>query len=90
MPAPVNRVAIQIARGSYANLAANIASFEEGELVYAKDENTLYILEDGLLVPLAGGGNDYGARIIAADGGNADTGIEGGLYVEDLDGGTAS
>lgn len=90
MPAPVNRVAIQIARGSYANLAANIAEFEEGELVYAKDENTLYILEDGLLVPLAGTGNDYGARITAADGGNADTGIEGGLYVEDLDGGTAS
>lgn len=87
MPAPVNRVAIQIARGTYANLAANIAAFEEGELVYAKDENTLYILENGLLMPLAGGGNSYGARILAADAGDADTGADAGLFVEDLDGG---
>lgn len=91
MAAPVNRVAIQIARGTYSNLAANIAEFEEGELLYAKDENTLYIIENGLMVSLLGGtGNSYGARILAADGGDADTGADGGLYVEDLDAGTAT
>lgn len=92
MPAPVNRVAIQIARGTYSNLAANISEFEEGELLYAKDENTLYIIENGVMVSLLGGsGNQYGVCITVADGGNADNGVDGGITLsDDLDGGLAS
>ena len=52
MPVPSNRAVIQIARGDYANLLAAQADFEEGELSYAKDENLLYIKENGVLTRL--------------------------------------
>jgi hypothetical protein len=103
MVAPVNRVSIQVARGSHSNLAASISEFEEGELLYAKDENTLYIIEDGLMAALlSGSGYTNGSCILAVDGGNADTGADAGLIVEPvppaggylavegLDGGTVS
>lgn len=92
MAAPVNRTAIQIARGTFANLSANIAEFEEGELLYAKDQNLLYIIENSVMVALGGtgSGTGYGARILVADAGNADTGADAGLIVEDLDGGEAT
>jgi len=52
MPIPANRAKIQLARGDYGNLIANVAEFAEGELSYAKDENLLYIKEEGQLIRL--------------------------------------
>lgn len=52
MPIPANRAKIQLARGNYSNLLTSIAEFAEGELSYAKDENLLYIKEEGQLIRL--------------------------------------
>lgn len=49
MPVPSYRVPVRIARGTYANLNAALASLEEGEICYATDENALYVVEGGVL-----------------------------------------
>lgn len=50
MPLPSPRNPITPARGSYANLTANIGSLYEGELVWAGDQNQFYVKEGGTLV----------------------------------------
>jgi hypothetical protein len=52
MAAPQNRVPVRVARGTKGNLdaALALASLQEGELTYAKDENSLYIVEAGVLI----------------------------------------
>ena len=50
MAAPGNRIPVRIARGTYANLNAELASIAEGEICYAKDEDRLYVKEGGVLV----------------------------------------
>lgn len=52
MPTPASRVKLQIVRGLYENLLASLADLEEGEICFAKDSNTLHIVENGLLVPV--------------------------------------
>ena len=52
MALPTNRVKLRIVRGSYANIAASVASLVDGELCYAKDRNQLYMYEDGTLTAL--------------------------------------
>ena len=52
MPTPPSRVKLQAVRGLYANLVASLADLEEGEICFAKDYNTLYIVEEGVLVPI--------------------------------------
>ena len=52
MALPTNRVKLRIVRGSYANIAASTASLVDGELCYAKDQNQLYMYEDGALTAL--------------------------------------
>ncbi len=49
MPTPGARVKLQIVRGLYANLVASVPDLEEGELCFAKDTNSLYIIENGVL-----------------------------------------
>lgn len=49
MAAPANRVPVRVARGTKANLTASLASLVEGEVCYATDENTLYVIEGGVL-----------------------------------------
>ena len=49
MPVPSYRVPVKVARGTYANLLANVASLEEGEVCYANDQNALYVVEGGVL-----------------------------------------
>ena len=51
MAVPANRVPVRVARGLKAALTANLADFLEGEVLYAKDEDRLYIVEGGVLVP---------------------------------------
>jgi hypothetical protein len=50
MAAPGNRIPVRIARGTYANLNAELANIAEGEVCYAKDEDRLYVKEGGVLV----------------------------------------
>lgn len=52
MPTPSPRIKFKVARGDYANLFSSLADFEEGELCYARDQDILYVKENGALVPL--------------------------------------
>lgn len=56
MPTPSPRTPVLPARGFYAVVAALSADIQEGELVYIKDQNTLYVKEAGALVPILGSG----------------------------------
>lgn len=51
MATPQNRIPVRIARGVYADLNASILDLYEGELCYATDEDKLYVVESGVLVP---------------------------------------
>lgn len=68
MPAPTNRVPVRIARGTKANLELSISLLREGEICYAKDEDTLYVLENGVLVAAGSSGG-----IGRGDGGDFET-----------------
>lgn len=50
MPVPSPRTPICVARGNKADLLANLASIQEGEIAYAFDEDALYVKEGGTLV----------------------------------------
>lgn len=50
MPVPSPRNPISPARGNYATLLANIADLSEGEIVWAGDQNQLYVKEGTELV----------------------------------------
>lgn len=52
MAVPSNRVPVRVARGLKSALTANLADLLEGELVYAKDEDQLYMVEGGVLVAM--------------------------------------
>lgn len=52
MAVPSNRVPVRVARGLKSALTANLADFLEGELLYAKDEDKLYMVEGGALVAM--------------------------------------
>lgn len=56
MPTPSPRTPVLPARGFYAVVAALSADIQDGELVYIKDQNTLYVKESGALVPILGSG----------------------------------
>lgn len=50
MPVPSPRNPISPARAGYATLLANVAEFAEGELLWANDQNQLYVKEGSSLV----------------------------------------
>ncbi len=50
MPLPSPRNPILPARGNYADLLANVASLQTGELCWASDQNQFYLKEGGTLV----------------------------------------
>lgn len=52
MAVPSNRVPVRVARGLKSALTTNLADLLEGELVYAKDEDKLYMVEGGVLVAM--------------------------------------
>lgn len=51
MPVPSPRNAVKPARGDYSDLLTNISSLKDGEICYAVDQDQLYIVENGALVP---------------------------------------
>ena len=50
MPTPSSRTPVRIARGTYSNLNSSVADLQEGEIVYATDQDKLYVKESGSLV----------------------------------------
>jgi hypothetical protein len=53
MTTPSPRNPIRIARGLYADLLASLADLKEGEICYAQDQNSLYVIEGGALTPIS-------------------------------------
>ena len=56
MATPATRTPIKLARGSYSNLYASINDLQEGEIVYAEDQNQLYVKEGSQLIDVTGDG----------------------------------
>ena len=56
MATPATRTPIKLARGSYSNLYASIDDIQEGEIVYAEDQNQLYVKEGSQLIDVTGDG----------------------------------
>jgi len=68
MATPANRVPVRIARGTKANLDTAMAAgdLKEGEISYATDEDSLYVVEGGVLTKAGdgtGGGGGGGGGI---------------------------
>ena len=49
MPTPASRTPVRIARGTYSNLNSSLSDLQEGEIVYATDQNRCYVVESGAL-----------------------------------------
>jgi hypothetical protein len=58
MTTPAPRTPVRPGRGTKANLNTALAAgdIKEGEIVYAKDEDKLYVVESGAFVAIGGGG----------------------------------
>lgn len=67
MTVPSPRTPVQPARGFYAVIINDQASLQEGELVYVKDQNTLYVKESNALVPIVGEGSTATNGLQAGD-----------------------
>ena len=60
MATPATRTPIKLARGSYSNLYASLDDLQEGEIVYAEDQNQLYVKEGSQLIDVTGDGGGGG------------------------------
>lgn len=67
MAVPSPRTPVKLARGFYAVFIGDQSSIEEGELLYAKDQNTLYVKEGGSLVAIVGNGSISSNSLRAGD-----------------------
>ncbi len=67
MAVPSPRVPVKLARGFYAVFIGDQSDIEEGELIYAKDQNTLYVKEGGSLIPIVGKGSTASNSLRAGD-----------------------
>ena len=50
MPTPASRTPVRVARGTYSNLNSSVSDIQEGEIVYATDQDKLYVKEGSALV----------------------------------------
>jgi len=81
MPTPTNRTPIRVARGTYSNLNSSVADIQEGEIVYATDQDKLYVKESGALVSTQADtsafldSGDIGVSVQAYDADNAVTDV---------------
>lgn len=64
MATPANRTPVRIARGTYANLSTYVADLKEGEICYATDQNAIFMIEGGVLTPIALAGSAISANYI--------------------------
>lgn len=77
MPTPSARTKLQIVRGLYANLLASIGDLQEGELCFAKDTDTLYVVENGSLQPAGATGPEGSVGPTGPKGDSGDIGATG-------------
>ena len=81
MPTPTNRTPLRVARGTYSNLNSSVSDIQTGEIVYATDQDKLYVKEGGSLVStqadVSGKANtsDIGTTIQAYDADTAKTDV---------------
>ena len=79
MPTPSSRTPVRIARGTYSNLNSSVSDIQEGEIVYATDQDKLYVKEGSSLVSTQANltnyaqDSDIGVTIQAYDADNAVT-----------------
>ena len=66
MPAPSNRIPVRPARGERAVLENSLDSIQEGEIIFARDEDALYVKDNGFLVNVAQG-TGIGEQIVSAE-----------------------
>lgn len=91
MAAPSPRNSIRIARGTYADLLADVAALGDGELCYATDEDKLYIKQSSTLEEAAANAADIGASgVNPGDNISIFTNDSGYITAADLQGGTAT
>lgn len=55
MAAPQNRIPVRPARGTRTLFDADISNIQEGEILFARDEDALYVKDGGVLVNVANG-----------------------------------
>ena len=65
MSAPSNRIPVRPARGTRQILGIDIDKLQEGEIVFARDEDSLYVKDNGVLVNV-GSGSGIGDQIVSA------------------------
>tara|TARA_R100001460_G_scaffold46083_1_gene83456 strand:+ start:146 stop:667 length:522 start_codon:yes stop_codon:yes gene_type:complete len=55
MPTPATRTPVRLARGTFSNLNSSLSDLQEGEIVYATDQDKLYVKEGSALVSTLSG-----------------------------------
>lgn len=73
MPVPSYRVPVLIARGTLAALTAGLTDLEDGEICFAEDENTLYVVKAGVLTSASTAEFELVSDTSPQLGGNLDT-----------------
>jgi len=90
MPTPTNRTPVRVARGTYSNLNSSVADIQEGEIVYATDQDKLYVKEGSALVstqaalPAANAVTDTAQTFTAAQRGTIGTLTDGATITPDF------
>ena len=90
MPTPTNRTPLRVARGTYSNLNSSVADIQEGEIVYATDQDKLYVKEGSSLVstqaslPATNAVTDVAQTFTAAQRGTVGTLTDGATITPDF------
>lgn len=84
MPTPASRTPVRIGRGLKADLVASIADLQEGEIVWAEDENAIYVVEGSGLAAQLVPAQIAPAAVVAAGGLIAGNGVSSNLAREVL------
>ena len=90
MPTPSSRTPVRIARGTYSNLNSSVSDIQEGEIVYATDQDKLYVKEGSSLVstqaslPAANAVTDTAQTFTAAQRGTITTLTPGATVTPDF------
>lgn len=90
MPTPTNRTPLRVARGTYSNLNSSVSDIQEGEIVYATDQDKLYVKEGSSLVstqaslPATNAVTDAAQTFTAAQRGTISTLTDGATITPDF------
>ena len=84
MPTPSSRTPVRIARGTYSNLNSSVSDIQEGEIVYASDQDKLYVKEGSSLVSTRGAETDVAQTFTAGQRGEVTTLTSGTTVTPDL------